>query len=155
MHVYDVLCMTTKQADQFERIHDFARAFGALCWNLSKVIQRKDLPRIYTMCLPLSEQHRAHIAAVTGDTSNSSSSSSRGLSGGLQDLESTRDEVIAEVFKAPKRRIDNVITRLTDSVLQLQLHATVSTITLSFSLAHICRWSHFVMLIQSTCTLSE
>jgi hypothetical protein len=77
------------------------------------------------MCLPLSAQHKAQIAAATGV--DSTDSSNRGLSGGLQDLESTRDEVIAEVFKAPKRRIDNVITRLTDSVLQLQLHATVST----------------------------
>ena len=40
------------KADQFHIIHDFARAYGALCWNLSKVIQRKDLPRIHTLCLP-------------------------------------------------------------------------------------------------------
>lgn len=25
------------KADQFKRIHDFARAYGSLCWNLSKV----------------------------------------------------------------------------------------------------------------------
>ncbi len=25
------------QADQFKKIHDFARAYGSLCWNLSKV----------------------------------------------------------------------------------------------------------------------
>ena len=46
------------KADQFRKIHDFARAYGSLCWNLSKVIQRKDLPRIYTMCLPTSLQTR-------------------------------------------------------------------------------------------------
>jgi len=44
------------KADQFRKIHDFARAYGSLCWNLSKVIQRKDLPRIYTMCLPKAYQ---------------------------------------------------------------------------------------------------
>ena len=44
------------KADQFRKIHDFARAYGSLCWNLSKVIQRKDLPRIYTMCLPPSSR---------------------------------------------------------------------------------------------------
>jgi hypothetical protein len=42
------------KADQFHRINDFARAYGSLCWNLSKVIPRKDLPKIHTMCLPLS-----------------------------------------------------------------------------------------------------
>eukprot|EP01041_Mallomonas_annulata_P013702 gene13702-29131_t len=40
------------KSDQFRKIHDFARAYGSLCWNLSKVIPRKDLPRIYTMSLP-------------------------------------------------------------------------------------------------------
>jgi GTPase SAR1 family protein len=46
------LFIILNKADQFSRIHDFARAYGSLCWNLSKVISRKDLPRIYTMCLP-------------------------------------------------------------------------------------------------------
>ena len=44
------------KADQFRKIHDFARAYGSLCWNLSKVIHRKDLPQIFTMCLPPSYQ---------------------------------------------------------------------------------------------------
>jgi GTPase SAR1 family protein len=46
------LFIILNKADQFYKIHDFARAYGSLCWNLSKVISRKDLPRIYTMCLP-------------------------------------------------------------------------------------------------------
>ncbi len=48
------LYIILNKADQFHRIHDFARAYGSLCWNLSKVISRKDLPRIHTMCLPAS-----------------------------------------------------------------------------------------------------
>lgn len=39
------------KADQFHKIHDFARCYGSLCWNLSKVILRKDLPQIFTMCV--------------------------------------------------------------------------------------------------------
>ena len=42
------------KADQFEKIHDFARAYGTLCWNLSKVNPRKDLPRIHTKCVPVN-----------------------------------------------------------------------------------------------------
>ena len=34
-------------------------------------------------------------------------------------------QVVAEVHKAPKRRIDNMITRLADSVHLLQMHAIV------------------------------
>merc|ERR1712159_885188 len=46
------LHIVLNKADQFYRVNDFARAYGSLCWNLSKVIPRKDLPRVYTMCLP-------------------------------------------------------------------------------------------------------
>ncbi|KAH8098048.1 hypothetical protein JL720_970 [Aureococcus anophagefferens] len=69
------------KADKFERIHDFARAYGALCWNLSKVIPRKDLPRIYTMCIP-----RATPAPAAR------------LAAGLADLRKTRDDVLAEII---------------------------------------------------------
>ena len=49
------LNLVLNKADSFTRMNDFARAYGALCWNLSKVIERKDLPRIYTMCIPVQE----------------------------------------------------------------------------------------------------
>ena len=39
------LHIVLNKVDQFRKIHDFARAYGSLCWNLSKVIPRKDLPR--------------------------------------------------------------------------------------------------------------
>ena len=31
------LFIILNKCDQFEKIHDFARAYGSLCWNLSKV----------------------------------------------------------------------------------------------------------------------
>lgn len=43
------------KVDDFRSVHDFARAYGALCWNLSKMIPRKDLPFIYTMYVPCPE----------------------------------------------------------------------------------------------------
>jgi predicted GTPase len=52
------LFILLNKADQFRKIHDFARAYGSLCWNLSKVIPRKDLPRIHTMCIPVSTESR-------------------------------------------------------------------------------------------------
>jgi hypothetical protein len=104
------------KADQFKKIHDFARAYGSLCWNLSKVIQRKDLPRIYTMCLPPTFQSQR-----SGDQSAETES----LGQGLMDLEATREDVVLEVLNAPKRRIDNEITRLADSISLLQMHCAV------------------------------
>ena len=104
------------KADQFRKIHDFARAYGSLCWNLSKVIQRKDLPRIYTMCLPTNFQAKA-----SGDQSDEG----RSLGQGLMDLEAAREEVVAEVLNAPKRRVDNEVSRLSDAVSVLQMHCQI------------------------------
>lgn len=108
------------KADQFKKIHDFARAYGALCWNLSKVIQRKDLPRIYTMCLPKSYQ-----AKSSGDEAQDDAGASSGLARALTDLEDAREDVVREVLNAPKRRIDNEINRLTDAVAMLQMHLSI------------------------------
>jgi hypothetical protein len=72
------------KADQFRTVHDFARAYGALCWNLSKVIPRKDLPRIYTMRVPV-----ANPDTEGGALPDSGSS----LREGLADLDATRKEV--------------------------------------------------------------
>jgi len=105
------LLIVLNKADQFKKIHDFARAYGSLCWNLSKVIPRKDLPRIFTMCLPVKNPDGQGNASSIG--------------AGLADLHQTRDDVVAEVMKAPKRRIDNVITHLNDSVHLLLMHAQI------------------------------
>jgi hypothetical protein len=109
------------KADQFRVIHDFARAYGSLCWNLSKVIQRKDLPRIYTMCLPPT----FHQAKVSGGPDQSDENGNRTLGQGLIDLERTREEVVLEVLNAPKRRVDNEISRLSDAVSILQMHVNI------------------------------
>jgi hypothetical protein len=107
------LLIVLNKADQFEKIHDFARAYGSLCWNLSKVIPRKDLPRIYTMCLPVHDNDKKATTATTT------------IPAALNDLHAARDEVVAEVRKAPERRMDNVITSLQDAVQQLHMHAVI------------------------------
>ena len=137
-----------RQADQFEKMQDFARAYGALCWNLSKVffhlqsttfalslkhgnvgaepqvIPRKDLPRIYTMCLPVDGQTTNgtvlwYCAVPRGGCCFSSSNTTSmclaamhagGL--GLDDLVEARDAVIEEALAAPERRLDNSLTWL-------------------------------------------
>ncbi|ETW09803.1 hypothetical protein, variant [Aphanomyces invadans] len=107
------LHIVLNKVDQFRKIHDFARAYGSLCWNLSKVIPLKDLPRIYTMCIPVKER---------GDGSKTTET---GLGSALEDLESSRNEVINAVMRAPERRADNLITRVYDSSRMLEMHATV------------------------------
>eukprot|EP00548_Thalassiothrix_antarctica_P008185 CAMPEP_0194153766 /NCGR_PEP_ID=MMETSP0152-20130528/57696_1 /TAXON_ID=1049557 /ORGANISM="Thalassiothrix antarctica, Strain L6-D1" /LENGTH=218 /DNA_ID=CAMNT_0038859293 /DNA_START=444 /DNA_END=1097 /DNA_ORIENTATION=- len=117
------LLIVLNKADQFKKIHDFARAYGSLCWNLSKVIPRKDLPRIYTMCLPVAAKNDDNsITAAMSDVSTVETLDH----GALADLHQTQDDVLAEVMKAPKRRIDCVITNLHDSVSLLLMYAVVA-----------------------------
>lgn len=101
------------KVDAFEHVHDFARAYGSLCWNLSKVIPRKDLPRIYTMCTPEADR---------GETSAGASSSNSMFKDSLHDLEAARQELLDEVHRAPLRRVDNAITRLNDAAFRLRMH---------------------------------
>lgn len=90
------------------------------------MIPRKDLPRIYTMCLPVQYQKRGdHLSLNQPAGAGSNDEEASSLGQGLMDLERSRDEVVGEVRKAPKRRIDNVITRLADSVHLVQMHARV------------------------------
>jgi len=101
------LLIILNKADQFEKIHDFARAYGSLCWNLSKVIPRKDLPPIFTMSLKNEDSQTSQLPAS------------------LSDLAANKDDVVELCMKAPKRRIDNVITNLYDSTSTLILYSKI------------------------------
>mmetsp|Transcript_26005 Transcript_26005/g.57285 ORF Transcript_26005/g.57285 Transcript_26005/m.57285 type:complete len:522 (+) Transcript_26005:131-1696(+) len=101
------LLIVLNKADQFEKIHDFARAYGSLCWNLSKVIPRKDLPPIFTMSLRNVDTQASQLPAS------------------LSDLAANKDDVVELCMKAPKRRIDNVITNLYDSTATLILYSKI------------------------------
>ncbi|TMW66968.1 hypothetical protein Poli38472_012084 [Pythium oligandrum] len=107
------LHIVLNKVDQFKKIHDFARAYGSLCWNLSKVIPLKDLPRIYTMCIPVKQND------------NGERLTENGLGTSLRDLDAMREEVVNEVIRAPERRVDNLITNLYDSSRMLQMHASI------------------------------
>jgi GTP-binding protein EngB required for normal cell division len=107
------LLIVLNKADQFEKIHDFARAYGSLCWNLSKVIPRKDLPPIFTMSLKNQDSQASQLPAS------------------LSDLAANKDDVVELCLKAPKRRIDNVITNLYDSTSTLILYSKIWNDTVS------------------------
>jgi len=73
------------------------------------------------MCLPVEEaKEKINQAMPAGDVTAKAA-----VKGGLSDLYATKDEVVREVMKAPKRRVDNVITHLYDSVSVLKMHTRV------------------------------
>ncbi len=99
------LMIVLNKMDQFRTLRDFARGYGALCWNLSKVIPRKDLPMIFNTYVPVEG---APTPALP-----------------LQDFQDGRQEVITEIRRAPAKRIDNILTRIHDHARRLRLQARV------------------------------
>jgi hypothetical protein len=100
------LLIIFNKVDRFDTMRDYARAYGALCWNLSKAIPRKDLPHIYNTYLPTAEvgTHRSIP---------------------LDDFDKQREEVRQEVRRAPLRRVDNVISRLYAHTRRMRMHVLV------------------------------
>jgi hypothetical protein len=101
------LMIVLHKVDLFRNMRDFARTYGTLCWNLSKAIQTKDIPHIYNTYLP-----------------NLSRGGGEGVIP-LQDFEASREEVIAEVKRAPTRRTDNLVSDLHQAARRLSMHARV------------------------------
>jgi hypothetical protein len=71
------------------------------------------------MCLPPSAINTSRVSSTTNLEDAPS------FAQGLADLEATREEVVREVLNAPKRRLDNEISRLSDAATLLHLHTSV------------------------------
>lgn len=95
------------KVDVFDKVNDFARAYATLCWNLSKVIPLKDIPKIYTTFTPTGRQF--DNAAVP-----------------MSELEWTRRAVRDEILRAPSRRMDNLLTETEEAARRLLLCGVVT-----------------------------
>jgi GTPase SAR1 family protein len=99
------LQVVMNKMDQFRSMRDFARCYGALCWNLGKVIKKKDIPQIYTTYVPVEG---APVPVLP-----------------LEDFELARHELIQEIQRAPERRVDNMITQASRFGERLQMHGQI------------------------------
>jgi len=99
------LLLIFNKVDRFETMRDYARAYGALCWNLSKAIPRKDLPHIFNTYLPEHGTPRPGVPT--------------------RDFDKQTDEVRREVSRAPFRRVDNVISRLYQHARRMRIQVKV------------------------------
>ncbi len=85
------LLVVMNKMDQFRSLRDFARCYGTLCWNLGKVIPKKDIPQIYTTFIPVKGAAESALS--------------------LADFAQARDELIQEIKRTPVRRLDNILTQ--------------------------------------------
>jgi hypothetical protein len=106
------LLIVLNKVDLFSNLRDFARTYGTLCWNLSKTIKTKDVPHIYNTYLP--------------DQGGSPQSSGACETLPLHDFDASREEVVAEIKRAPTRRADNLVSDLLVHARALSMQARVS-----------------------------
>eukprot|EP00931_Biecheleriopsis_adriatica_P045635 TRINITY_DN26133_c0_g1_i1.p1 TRINITY_DN26133_c0_g1~~TRINITY_DN26133_c0_g1_i1.p1 ORF type:complete len:635 (-),score=127.74 TRINITY_DN26133_c0_g1_i1:49-1953(-) len=95
------------KVDKLDNSIDFARAYGALGWALSKVIKRKDIPQVYTM-------YNEGLQAPPGHHSLP-----------LEKFAKKREEVVEEVLRVRERHNDNIITSLEDTLRQMDMVAVL------------------------------
>lgn len=100
------------KVDKLDNCLDFARAYGALGWALSKVIKRKDIPQVYTM----------YNAGFEGTATH------REQRLPLEPFARKRNEVIEEVLRVRERHNDNVITALEETLRQVEMVSRVLTL---------------------------
>ncbi|MDA8164269.1 MAG: dynamin family protein [Desulfobacteraceae bacterium] len=88
--------------DECDNLKDLLRAYGTLCWNLSQMTGRKDMPRIFLTFAPEGEHAR----------------------GALQDRQlwaSEREELKKAIASAPRLRLDHVLQDVDRAVRELRL----------------------------------
>lgn len=103
--MYKTLIVFNK-VDTFEDVRDFARTYGALCWNLSRIMRTKDMPHIF--CTYLEELASRKQRQID-----------------LADFDKSTHQLKQEVRSVGSRRRSNMIGSLLDSTRGLRVHATV------------------------------
>ncbi len=99
------LLLVMNKMDLFRSMRDFARTYGTLCWNLARVVTKKDMPHIFTTYVPV-EGAPAPIMDV-------------------EDFENARQELIQAIERSPGQRMENMITHCSLYAERLLVYATV------------------------------
>ena len=98
----DRVLYVLNRIDECDNVPDLVRSYGTLCWNLSQMTGRKDIPRIYLT-----------FAAKEGDSPPQ----------GVESWVSERDELKRAVATAPTMRINHVLQEAERGVRELDLQA--------------------------------
>ncbi len=103
----DRVLYVLNRIDECDNISDLVRAYGTLCWNLSQMTGRKDMPRIYLTYAP--------------DTG-------RNIPPGFEIWAREREELKDSLRSAPRMRLNHILQEV-DSVvreLEIEVHSLAS-----------------------------
>jgi EH domain-containing protein 1 len=82
--------------DECSSLTDLLRVYGTLCWNLSQITGRKDIPMIHLTYSP-----NASPGIVNGDNCET---------GFLHSLQNQREEIRKAIQQTPQRHLDHLAT---------------------------------------------
>jgi len=92
----DRVIFILNRIDECASLIDLLRVYGTLCWNLSQITGRKDIPTIHLTYSP-------RAAANSKDAPEQDTSY-------LKHLENQREDLKKAILKAPRHRLDNLAT---------------------------------------------
>ncbi|OQX61364.1 MAG: Dynamin family protein [Desulfococcus sp. 4484_241] len=95
----DRVLFVLNRIDECASLNDLLRVYGTLCWNLSQITGRKDIPPIR-----LTYSRRAAEKAI--------SNGGKAAAEYLKFLDNQRDEIRDAVMQAPRRHLDHLATFL-------------------------------------------
>jgi EH domain-containing protein 1 len=90
----DRVLFVLNRIDECASLTDLLRVYGTLCWNLSQMTGRKDIPMIHLTYSP--------SAAERAETTKTEAA------GYLEFLENQREDLKKAILQAPKHRLDNL-----------------------------------------------
>lgn len=95
----DRIIFVMSRIDECDSTSDLVRSFGTLCWNLSQMTGRKDIPHIYLTYAPGQKETNMDLAPWTGE----------------------REELKTKIFTAPTFRVYHILQDIDRQVNELQL----------------------------------
>eukprot|EP01065_Artemidia_motanka_P035804 TRINITY_DN43691_c0_g1_i1.p1 TRINITY_DN43691_c0_g1~~TRINITY_DN43691_c0_g1_i1.p1 ORF type:complete len:552 (+),score=148.67 TRINITY_DN43691_c0_g1_i1:51-1706(+) len=106
------LMLVLGKSDRFNNVADFARTYGALCWNLAKVSDEKDAPPVETMFNDIAGIQQVEQA----ETANLP----------VSEFLEGREKVTKAVGSVLQTHVDNALTAADTAVSRLSVAAEVS-----------------------------
>ena len=94
----DRVLFVLNRVDECQNLDDLMRVHGALCWNLSQMTGRKDIPRIYLTFSP----PRGELTHIKDSL----------LRDYLKEMAHQKKQLIHQILDVPRKRIDHLATYL-------------------------------------------
>ena len=101
----DRIVFAMSRIDECDSLSDLVRSYGTLCWNLSQMTGRKDIPRIFLTYSAEMDRHNLDLESWKGE----------------------RDELKEKILSAPAFRINHILQDIDRQVNELKLIAEVMT----------------------------